>query len=91
VLSKAAKAISIVDVRSAQFQAGNQRLKYQLDQINDWHSRKRVRVIPNERPSNAEEIKAAIDRAALKQRRNRLLILKRQLRRRRQQQQQQQL
>jgi hypothetical protein len=57
VLSKETKAISIVNARSAQLQAESQRLKYQLDQINDRQSRKRVRINPNERYSNAEEIR----------------------------------
>jgi peptidoglycan hydrolase CwlO-like protein len=64
VLSKAAKTISSVNTRSAQLQAEDQRLKYQLDQINDRQSRKRVRMNLTERFSNAEEIKATIDRAA---------------------------
>jgi hypothetical protein len=39
-------------------------LKYQLEQLQSRQIRKRVRVDQNERFSNAESIKAAIDRAA---------------------------
>jgi hypothetical protein len=39
-------------------------LKYQLEQLQSRQTRKRVRVDQNERFSNAESIKAAIDRAA---------------------------
>jgi hypothetical protein len=39
-------------------------LKHQLDQLQGTETRKRIRVNPNERFSNAESIKAAIDKAA---------------------------
>ena len=42
----------------------NQRLKYQLDRYQTTCVRKRVQVNLNERFSNVESIKAAIDRAA---------------------------
>jgi hypothetical protein len=64
MLSKAGKAISQVNARSAQLQAENQRLNYQLEQLQSKQKRKRIRVDQNERFSNAESIKAAIDRAA---------------------------
>lgn len=63
LLGKAGKAISISTAYSAQLQAENQRLKYQLGQLQSKHTRKRVRVDQNERFSNAESIKAAMDRA----------------------------
>jgi cell shape-determining protein MreC len=64
VLGKAGKAISLSTAYSAQLQAENQHLKYQLEQLQSRQTRKRVRVDQNERFSNAESIKAAIDRAA---------------------------
>ena len=64
VLGKAGKAIAEANTRAAQLQAENQRLKYQLDSARITRSRKRVQVNPNERFSNIETIKAAIDRAA---------------------------
>jgi hypothetical protein len=54
VLGKAAKAISLSNAHSAQLQADNQRLKYQLDQLQNKQTRKRVQVDQNERFSNAE-------------------------------------
>jgi hypothetical protein len=64
VLSKAGKAIAAANTRAAELQAENQRLKYQLDSTRVTRSRKRVQVNPNERFSNVESIKAALDRAA---------------------------
>jgi hypothetical protein len=64
VLSKAGKAIAEANTRAAQLEADNQRLKYQLDSTRNTRVRKRVQVNPNERFSNVESIKAAIDRAA---------------------------
>jgi hypothetical protein len=64
VLGKAGKAIAEANTRAPQLQAENQRLKYQLDSARITRSRKRVQVNPNERFSNIETIKAAIDRAA---------------------------
>ena len=64
VLGKAGKAIAAANTRAAELQAENQRLKYQLDSTRVTRSRKRVQVDPNERFSNVESIKAAIDRAA---------------------------
>ena len=64
VLSKAGKAISLSTTLTAQLQAENQHLKYQLEQLQSRQTRKRARVDQNERFSNAESIKAAIDRAA---------------------------
>ena len=64
MLGKAGKAIAEANTRAAQLQAENQRLKYQLDSARITRSRKRVQVNPNERFSNIETIKAAIDRAA---------------------------
>ena len=64
VLSKAGKAIAEANTRAAQLEAENQRLKYQLDTTRNTRVRKRVQVNPNERFSNIESIKAAIDRAA---------------------------
>jgi cell shape-determining protein MreC len=64
VLGKAGKAISLSTAQSAQLQAENQRLKYQLEQLQSRQTRKRVRVDQNKRFNNAESIKAAIDRAA---------------------------
>jgi hypothetical protein len=64
VLSKAGKAIAAANTRAARLQAENQRLKYQLDSTRVTRLRKRVQVDPNERFSNVESIKAAIDRAA---------------------------
>jgi hypothetical protein len=64
VLSKAGKAIAAANTRAAQLEAENQRLKYQLDSTRITRLRKRVQVNPNERFSNVESIKAAIDRAA---------------------------
>jgi hypothetical protein len=64
VLSKAGKAIAVANTRAASLQAENQRLKYQLDNSRNTASRKRVQVNPNERFSNVETIKAALDRAA---------------------------
>jgi hypothetical protein len=67
VLGKAGKAISRANTRAAQLQAENHRLEYQLSQIRGKQTRKRVQVNPNERFSNVETIKAAVDRAAQKQ------------------------
>jgi cell shape-determining protein MreC len=64
VLSKAGKAISLSTTLTAQLQAENQHLKYQLERLQSRQTRKRARVDQNERFSNAESIKAAIDRAA---------------------------
>jgi hypothetical protein len=64
VLSKAGKAIAEANTRAAQLEADNQRLKHQLDYHKITRTRKRVQVNPNERFSNVESIKAAIDRAA---------------------------
>jgi hypothetical protein len=64
VLGKAGKAIAEANTRAAQLEAENQRLKYQLDSAKITRVRKRVQVNPNERFSNVEVIKAAIDRAA---------------------------
>ena len=64
VLGKAGKAIAAANTRAAELQAENQRLKYQLDSTRVTRSRKRVQVNPNERFSNVESIKAALDRAA---------------------------
>ena len=64
MLSKAGKAIAEANTRAAQLEHENQRLKYQVDTTRITQSRKRVQVNPNERFSNVESIKAAIDRAA---------------------------
>ena len=64
MLGKAGKAIAAANTRAAQLEAENQRLKYQLDSTRITRSRKRVQANPNERFSNVESIKAAIDRAA---------------------------
>jgi hypothetical protein len=64
VLSKAGKAIAEANTRAAQLEADNQRLQHQLDYHKITRTRKRVQVNPNERFSNVESIKAAIDRAA---------------------------
>jgi hypothetical protein len=64
VLGKAGKAIAAANTRAAELQAENQRLKYQLDSTRVTQSRKRVHINPNERFSNVESIKAALDRAA---------------------------
>jgi hypothetical protein len=63
-LARQAKAISEANTRAAQLEAENQRLKYQLDSTTVARVRKRVQVNPNERFSNVESVKAAIDRAA---------------------------
>jgi hypothetical protein len=67
VLSKAGKAIAEANTRAAQLEAEDQRLKYQLDSTTVTRVRKRVQVNPNQRFSNVESIKAAIDRAAAQQ------------------------
>jgi hypothetical protein len=64
VLGKVGKAISLSSAYSAQLEAKVQCLKHQLDQLQGTETRKRIRVNPNERFSNAESIKAAIDKAA---------------------------
>ena len=64
MLGKVGKAISLSSAYSAQLEAEVQCLKHQLDQLQGTETRKRIRVNPNERFSNAESIKAAIDRAA---------------------------
>ncbi|KAF1928479.1 DDE-domain-containing protein [Didymella exigua CBS 183.55] len=64
MLGKAGKAIARANTRAARLESENQRLKYQLDSTRVTRSRKRVQVNPNERYSNVEAIKAAIDRAA---------------------------
>ncbi|KAJ8115538.1 hypothetical protein OPT61_g2826 [Boeremia exigua] len=61
VLGKAGKAIAAANTRAAQLQAENERLKYKLDSSIVTRSRKRVQINPNERFSNVETIKAAID------------------------------
>ena len=67
VLGKAGKAITEANTRAAQLEAENQRLKYQLHSTTVTRVRKRVQVNPNQRFSNVESIKAAIDRAAAQQ------------------------
>ena len=67
MLSKAGKAIAEANTRAAQLKAQNQQLRYQLDSYKITRVRKRVQVNPNERFSNVESIKAAIDRAAAQQ------------------------
>jgi hypothetical protein len=64
VLSKAGKAIAEANTRAALLTAENQRFKYQLDRCQTTRVRKRVQINPNERFSNVESIKAAVDRAA---------------------------
>ena len=64
LLGKAGKVIAEANTRAAELQAENQQLKYQLDQHRITRTRKRVQVNPNERFSNVENIKVAIDRAA---------------------------
>ncbi|RYN70635.1 hypothetical protein AA0119_g13691 [Alternaria tenuissima] len=67
VLGKAGKAITEANTRAAQLEAENQRLKYQLHSTTVTRVRKRVQVNPNQRFSNVESIKTAIDRAAAQQ------------------------
>ena len=67
MLSKAGKAITEANTRAAQLKAENQQLKYQLHSTTVTRVRKRVQVNPNQRFSNVESIKAAIDRAAAQQ------------------------
>ena len=64
MLGKVGKAISLSSAYSAQLEAEVQCLKHQLDQLQGTETRKRIRVNPNKRFSNAESIKAAIDKAA---------------------------
>ena len=64
VLGKAGKAIAKANTRAAQLEFENQRLRYQLDSARITRSRKRVQVNPNERFSNVEAIRGAIDQAA---------------------------
>jgi hypothetical protein len=64
VLGKAGKAIAEANTRAAQLEAENQRFKHQLGSTRVTCVRKRVHVNSNERFSNVESIKAAIDRAA---------------------------
>ena len=64
VLGKAGKALAKANTRAAQLEAENQRLKYRIDSNKITRSRKRVQVNLNERFSNVEAIKAAIDQAA---------------------------
>ena len=64
MLGKAGKALAKANTRAAQLEAENQRLKYRIDSNKITRSRKRVQVNPNERFSNVEAIKAAIDQAA---------------------------
>jgi len=63
LLSKAGKAIAAANTQAAQLQAKNQQLKHQLQHAKNTHIKKRVQVNPNERFSNVESIKAALDRA----------------------------
>lgn len=67
VLGKAGKAIAKANTQAAQLQAENQRLKYQLENTRVTRKRKRVQQDLNERFSNVEAIKAAIERAAASQ------------------------
>tara|TARA_R110002003_G_scaffold853_2_gene21702 strand:- start:2227 stop:3540 length:1314 start_codon:yes stop_codon:yes gene_type:complete len=64
LLGKAGKAISAANTRAAELQASNQRLQYKLDQLKIKKPRKRIRPNPNERFSNVEAIRAAMDQAA---------------------------
>lgn len=64
VLGKAGKAIGKANTRAAELQAENQQLKYQLQSSNTTRKRKRVQPNLNERFSNIEAIKAALERAA---------------------------
>jgi hypothetical protein len=66
VLGKAGKAIARANTRAAQLEAENKRLQYQLTQVKSTQSRKRVRIDQNERFSNVEAIKAAIEQATAK-------------------------
>jgi hypothetical protein len=65
VLSKAGKAISRANTKVAFFEAQNQRLQAQVDQLTSRYTRKRVRINPNERFSNVVKIKTAQDRAVI--------------------------
>ena len=64
MLGKAGKAVSLSTAYLAQLQAKKQRLKYQLEQLQSKRTRNRVRVDQNERFSNVESIKAAVDSTA---------------------------
>jgi hypothetical protein len=66
VLGKAGKAIARANTWAAQLEAENKRLQYQLTQVKSTQSRKRVRIDQNERFSNVEAIKAAIEQATAK-------------------------
>ncbi|KAJ8111260.1 hypothetical protein OPT61_g6103 [Boeremia exigua] len=64
VLRKAGKSIAMKNTQAAKLQAENQSLRHQLQSSKNTYLKKRVQVNPNERFSNVEVIKAAIDRAA---------------------------
>ena len=63
MLSKLGKALSVATTRAALLQTENERLLHQLQHARDKAKKKRVRVNPNERFSEVEAIKAAIDQA----------------------------
>lgn len=64
MLGKAGKAVAKPSTRAAQLEAENQPLKYRLDSIRVARIRKKVECNLNERFSNIESTKAAIDHAA---------------------------
>ena len=70
VLSKAGKAITRANTKAAQLEQDNKRLQYQLNRATNTRSKKRVKINQNERFTNAEAIKAAIDLAAASAARN---------------------
>ena len=61
MLSKNAKALLIVNVRAAELQAENTRLKHLLEQAQPSQPRKRVKIDQNQRFAEVKDIIAAIN------------------------------
>lgn len=67
ILQKAGKALSSANTRAAGLEAENQRLKHQLEALKPTGPRKKVRIDPQERFANIENIMAAIRQSAAAQ------------------------
>ncbi|KAI0990788.1 hypothetical protein K3495_g17399, partial [Podosphaera aphanis] len=63
LIRKAGKAFSEANARAAPSEFEKQQAQYQLDSSQTTRSRRRIQVNPNERFSDAEAIRDAVDRA----------------------------
>ena len=70
LFGKAGKAIGIANMRAAEFESTNKRLLYQLQQLQNKHTKKRVQIDPNERFLGVEQIRSALIAAAASKAKN---------------------